>query len=103
MNKCRRITRKTPHNEYITPEKLDAFPIPNDSAIVVYDAFKRRAVFYHKICCGKYTQLKVSNKRTRGIDIRKSDYRLTFEFDEELHLGDTMGVMYPKKDKYVRA
>lgn len=76
----------------VAPEKLDEFMIPDGSDLVVYIRFTRKAVFFHKSSKGHYSLKHTYNKRSKKIQIRKSDYALTMDFDGTITPGDPLQV-----------
>lgn len=78
-------------NHRVTRDKLDAFPIPVGSSLVLYDRRTRKALFFTKNQTS-YTLKNTYNKRRRQIQVRRTDYLLTMDFDGSIFPGDTANV-----------
>lgn len=84
-----------PKKDFVTRvsiAQLDEFAIPDNSDLVVFIRAKRMAVFFHKKTKGVYTMKHTYNKRGRKIQILKSDYALTMDFDGTVTPGDPLQV-----------
>lgn len=81
--------------DYITKEKLDAFPVPLNSCLVIYDVNTRKALFFRKTTTG-YQQFLMRNKRATPISVRMSDYVFTVDFSKEIFPGDLRNVFCRK-------